>query len=72
MAQSVAHRRRVGAANSNEVVYLLKNVNGGGKIRARHDENAVEIYRSKAHDVPYAKKLFDKALRICSGAKTTI
>ena len=42
---------------------------GGGKIRARHSEIAVETCRSVAHNVPYVKKLFDKALKICSGSK---
>ena len=42
---------------------------GGNKIRARHSEIAVETCRPIAHKVPYVKKLFDKALKICSGAK---
>ena len=42
---------------------------GGGKIRARHSEIAVETCRPIAHNVPYVKKLFDKALKICSGSK---
>ena len=42
---------------------------GGNKIRARHSKIAVETCRPMAHNVPYVKKLFDKALKICSGAK---
>ena len=37
---------------------------GGNKIRARHSEIAVETCRSMAHNVPYVKKLFDKALNV--------
>ena len=42
---------------------------GGSKIRTRHSEIAVETCRPIAHNVPYVKKLFDKALKICSGSK---
>ena len=42
---------------------------GWNKIRARHSKIAVETCRPMAHNVPYVKKLFDKALKICSGSK---
>ena len=73
MAQQVAPRQsiRVEISNRNRLFHLLNFVNrrGGGKIRARHSEIAVETCRPIAHNVPYVKKLFDKALKICSGSK---
>ena len=71
MAQQVAPRQsiRVEISNRNRLFHLLNFVNRGGKIRARHSEIAVETCRPIAHNVPYVKKLFDKALKICSGSK---